>query len=159
MSVFGRKRKRSAEFRFEVEDSEAARRRLDQARRTAQIVRLGESDEAKADAERTLEDAQAAYDACFEVVRFEQNTAALEEIEQRVAERPDRDGEKGYRWWHDPESLPVELISACCVTVEWTPKEWVEELTSDRWTIQDRRALFEAAMQANARVAYDVGKG
>lgn len=156
-SPFARKRLRTAEFRFEVEDSTAAAAALKRARNAAFLARVQKTEHSD-ELERAAAEAQKAYDDCFEVVRFRQNTSAVQLLEQRRAEvEPARADD--YHWWSDAESYEVGLIAASAVDLDWSPEQWCAELGEDRWTIQDRRDLLAAAFEANMRVAYDAGKG
>jgi sulfur carrier protein ThiS len=153
-----RKRLRTTRFRFEVEDSETALVELNNAK-TAQLLGRTRGADATvvAELEQSVVRAQKAYDDCFDTIEFRQNSDAVELYMQRIADRAD-DDDDSVVWWKDPASPEVELIASCAVDVDYTPAEWSEEIT-ERLTPQDRIAILQAAMEANSRVGYNVGKG
>jgi hypothetical protein len=155
---FARKRLRTAEFRFEVEDSAGPRAALAEAKQRLVLAGIGKSGDT-ASQQAQVDAAQKAYDECFEIVRFRQNTGAIELLEQSRVDRGEDERPDGYLWWTDPDSFEIGLIIASAVDVDLTAEQWVAELAEPRWTIQDRKALLGAAYEANVRVAYDVGKG
>lgn len=158
-SALAAKRVREAVYPIQTADDTVARENLAEAKQRRLLAGVGKDSttEQVAEAEKAVQVAQAAVDACYYQLRLRGISAA--DLEALInAHPPKPDAEDGSSW--DEDGLMPALVAACTVDSDLSADEWADELSSERWTRGDRKALFLAAMSVCIKAGNDgLGKG
>jgi hypothetical protein len=147
--ALARKRQRETFYDVLVDDPTEAEEQLERAQADLRLATLRHGEEsAEAQAARvSVEEARAALTGCTHRITFRNLPA--HEFEALVnAHPPGKDAQaKGDQW--DIGTFGPALVAACAVDADMTEKEWIDELSSDRWSVADRNGIFSAALAAN----------
>jgi small-conductance mechanosensitive channel len=147
--VLSRKRRRSATYVLELDDPAEAQAALsDVARRLNLAVALhGEDSEQVAELAPQLEQAQAAVDACSHTITL--RALAGNRFRELVKAHPPTDEQKAERAEWNPDTFHAALIAACAEGEGLSEQQWAAALDSDDWSVGERNALFNLALQVN----------
>lgn len=126
---------------------EAAEAELAAARRAAHLVAIAKDEAQQAEADARLEAARQAVAECVDTLTFH-NLPAHEFEALMSAHEPSKTQQANGEQWN-ADTFPPALIAACCQDSDLTEDEWAAELSSDRWSLADRNAIFSAALSAN----------
>lgn len=154
------KRVREAVYPIAVADDTEARARLAEAQRQKLLAGVGgkdDDDAAVKRAQRAVEEAQAAVDACYYPLRLRGiGRSELEALHAAHPAPPDTDPDVTI----NIRTFRPALIAACAVDSDLTAEEWAAELESERWTLGDVNALFALARRVTEEAINDgLGKG
>lgn len=141
----GRKRPVSIYHLLVEEDDTAARAAVSSASEALELAQLRADDgapQAVKDAQKALDKAQRALDACYEPIPI--RALSPKAFEALVAEHPSKDKDQAWA-----ETFPRALFLAC-VEGDLTEQEW-NAFLDDQCSQGERLALHQEALNVNAR--------